>query len=650
MWTQLQALGDGDAPSSELLQSLLDASQDCLRVLDLEGRVRFINRSGLAQIDVEDFRALEGSLWREQWPEDARPLIDAALQSALAGAPRMFRAHCRSHNGAAIWWDTTISPMRRRNGEIACLLAVSRDVTISAEAQTFYDTLVHLLPTPLLVKDAADGRYVLINQAAEEAFGLHSAEMLGKTARNLFGEEHGATAEAEDREVIESRAVKVSAEEPTPTRGGLRYFTTRKRATFDETGPLHIVTVGEDVSERRQALEELRLAVEAAERANAAKGAFLANMSHEIRTPMNGIVAGADMLARCKLDAEAQRLVEIIRTSGHTLNALLSDILDLARIEAGQLSLESKPFQLGDLVRGAADLARLRADERGVELHTLIAEPVDSWVLGDATRIRQVLMNLLGNAVKFTERGRIEVAAEPVGGDRIRIMVRDSGIGFDPEFKRRLFERFQQADESITRRFGGSGLGMAISRDLVSCMGGELDCESEPGVGSTFWFELSLPKADSSDREIAGVEDFGADARLQILAADDHPTNRQVLELMLKDACDLTVVENGAQALLAYEAGRFDLVLMDMQMPVMDGLEATRRIRRSELGRSAPRTPIIMLTANALPEHIALSLDAGADRHVEKPITLTRLLSAMAELLTMDPASATKEAKRGVAH
>jgi CheY-like chemotaxis protein len=328
-------------------------------------------------------------------------------------------------------------------------------------------------------------------------------------------------------------------------------------------------------------------------------------------------------------------LVKIIASSGATLERLLTDILDLARIEAGRISIDATNFQLGELVRTTAALAKLQADEKGVAVNVEVAADVDRAFHGDPYRIRQVLLNLLSNAVKFTERGSVTVVAGALTGG-VRVTVRDTGIGFKPEMKEQLFGRFHQADGSITRRFGGTGLGMTISRELTQLMGGVLDAEGREGEGASFWFDLPLLPTETADETEDMALAEAPDRALRVLLADDHPTNRKVIELMLEDLAEVVSVENGAEALMALGTDVFDIVLMDMQMPVMDGLEATRRIRETEAAAGRGSVPLIMLTANALPEHVAASHAAGADRHLEKPITLAGLLEAMNEVLAME--------------
>jgi len=624
------------------LAAVLDAWPECARVLSPAGEILYVNPAGAALLEIDPAR-VRGQSWPLLWPPDARGAMQDAIAAAAAGKVGRFRGTCVSHTGHRLWLDTVLSPVRNGEGQVISLLAVSRDVSGALESEAFLEMLVRLLPNPILAKNARDGRYVLINEAAEKAFGMSSAEWIGKSAFELFPHNEAQAFAEEDADVILSRQMRVSEEEPITTREGVRYFTTKKFATYDGDQPLHLVTLGEDVSERREAARALRTALADAEDANRAKSEFLANMSHEIRTPLNGIVAGADMLARCDLDPRAQELVGIIASSGATLERLLSDILDLARIEAGRISIETTAFELGELVRSTAALAKLQADEKGVAVKVEVAPAVDRAFEGDPFRIRQVLLNLLSNAVKFTERGSVTVTVGLAEDGRVRVSVRDTGIGFKPETKERLFGRFHQADGSITRRFGGTGLGMTISRELTQLMGGTLDADGQEGKGATFWFDLPLVAAEVAPR--ASDDDAGAevpDRVLRILLADDHPTNRKVVELMLEGLAEVVSVENGAEALMALGAGLYDVVLMDMQMPVMDGLEATRLIREMETLARRRSLPIVMLTANALPEHVAASRAAGADRHLEKPVTLAGLLEALNEVL--DGAEAEAEA------
>ena len=381
--------------------------------------------------------------------------------------------------------------------------------------------------------------------------------------------------------------------------------------------------------------DEARLA---AETANVAKSQFLANMSHEIRTPLNGVVSMADLLSRSELAPGDREMVEIIRTSGDNLTTLLSDILDMARIEAGEVSIEEAPYHLGDTMRAVCALFSLRAEEKNVRLVLDLPDDADRLVVGDEGRVRQVLNNLISNAVKFTSLGLVCVSARVTENGQLRLKVSDTGIGFDPATGADVFARFQQADGSITRRFGGTGLGLSICRDLVRLMGGRMDFSSISGVGSEFWCDLPFNPAErASAPESIEAAPSGLERRIRVLVADDHAINLKVVALILDQmGTDSVAVENGVEAINAFRAGTFDVVLMDMQMPVMDGLTAIREIRKLERDRGPARVPIVVLSANAMAEHVTDALEAGADEHLAKPIKPAALIEAI-QRLVKDP-------------
>ncbi len=623
-----------------LFTSMLQASQDYIGLLDTEGRIRFINDHGLGLIDAREFSAIVGWDWSQFWPDEYKPALKRAIEAATSGQVGRFRAWRPTRSGRPKWWDTAISPVTSRStGKVIRLLVVCRDVTSQVHTQTFLDTIIDALPTVVFAKDAAEGRYLLLNREAEEIFGMPREVMLGKNDLEL-GVEGAATIRELDQKVIASREVVVVEEMRHLGAAGPRLHRAKLQATYGEEGPRHIVGVIEDITEQRATEQALALAAERAEAANRSKSEFLANMSHEIRTPLNGVVGIADVLAKSDLSPADRELVEIIRSSGQTLDRLLSDVLDVSRIESGRLEIQREPFHLADLVRTVATLAEPLARRKDLRLIVDISPEAESWVMGDVVRVNQILTNLISNAIKFTEAGQVAVSLDCGWDERDTILarfdVRDTGVGFDPANKDAIFGRFQQADGSITRRFGGSGLGMSISRQLAEMMDGTVDCDSRPGEGSVFSLRLPLQRAQSHAETAA--QDAPADtvdtrAPLRVLLAEDHPVNRKVVALMLSQVgAELTSVEDGAQALKAFEAARFDVVLMDMQMPVMDGLTATRAIRARERLAALEPTPIFMLTANALGEHVEACREAGADMHISKPVTSAALLAALSKL------------------
>ncbi|WP_339871914.1 ATP-binding protein [uncultured Brevundimonas sp.] len=383
---------------------------------------------------------------------------------------------------------------------------------------------------------------------------------------------------------------------------------------------------------------DLEAALAKAEQASRAKSQFLANMSHELRTPLNGIIGLMDLLRERQTDTHSREMTDTVIASGRTLELVVNDILDVSRIEAGQLAFETAPFKLGEVLGNAVDLHAATATAKGLSLTLRMAEATDATYLGDRTRIGQIVSNLISNAVKFTAAGEVSIAVRR-RRSAICISVSDSGIGFDRATASRLFDRFEQADVSVSRKFGGTGLGLSICRSLTEMMGGRMAVRGSPGRGSIFFAYLPLPRiADVPFHVIETVPDSPAPdsgpLALKVLFADDHEVNRRVVSMILASAnIDLTVVENGALAVEAAAANRFDIILMDVQMPVLDGLSATRRIRALELADGRGRTPIISLTANAMPEDVTLSLEAGSDLHLAKPIRPDVLLEAIARLV-----------------
>lgn len=377
-----------------------------------------------------------------------------------------------------------------------------------------------------------------------------------------------------------------------------------------------------------------RSLAEEANSANIAKAVFLANMSHELRTPLNGVVGIAHALIATDLTSRQRDMVDLIEKSGQTLTRLLSDILDFSKIEAGRIEIEQAPYDLHDEISSAAFLMQNRAREKGLEFDVTFSDAATGWFLGDATRIKQVVTNLVSNAIKFTESGGVKLAVDwSAEREILEIKITDTGVGFDAEAGQRLSQRFVQADSSITRRFGGSGLGLAICRGLVLAMGGELNWSSQPGLGSVFVARLPATSTDAPAEKqstLSPNDDIENTHPLKILVAEDHETNQKVLSMILEPlGIELFICDNGAVALEAFKSQAFDLVLMDMQMPVMDGLAATTAIRDFERETKAQSTPIIMLTANAMSQHRLAAKQAGADWHVAKPFTPTTLIAAI---------------------
>ena len=398
------------------------------------------------------------------------------------------------------------------------------------------------------------------------------------------------------------------------------------------------------LAEDTPSLESLIEAKRQAEAASQAKSAFLAVMSHEIRTPLNGVLGMTQALAADPALTQAQRArLHTIRDSGESLLAILNDILDLSKIEAGKLELEHVAFEIGDVAETAHASFKALARQKGLKFKLFVADRAKGAYLGDPTRVRQLLFNLVSNALKFTDEGEIRLAVEAGAKGGLVLSVSDTGVGIAPDRLERIFDKFEQADLSATRRHGGAGLGLAICRELCTLMGGTIGAESELGKGARFTVALPLERvAGGAAKPAAAPKPAGpAEAQdLRILAAEDNPTNQLVLKALLAQVgVEPVVVENGRLAVEAWESGGFDLILMDIQMPEMGGMEAARAIRAAEAALGRPRIPIVALTANAMAHQVAEYEGAGMDAHVPKPID-TALLFGTIERLLSEPAEA----------
>jgi PAS domain S-box-containing protein len=398
-------------------------------------------------------------------------------------------------------------------------------------------------------------------------------------------------------------------------------------ATEDASGELVFHAFLHDISARLADKAALDSALEEAREASRLKSAFLANMSHEIRTPMNGVMGMVDLLLDTKLTSTQRDYVQTMSTSASTLGAIIDDILDLSKIEAGKLHLDLDDFALHHLMQVTTTPFKPLAAERGITLASSVAASVPDALHGDSRRLRQVVSNLLANAVKFTSTGEVKLSV-CAQGRVLRFEVRDTGIGIPPEARSRLFEPFVQADASTTRRFGGTGLGLAICRELVTLMSGEIGVESTPGEGSVFWFTVPLKRAHSqlTAPEVIAPAEASMEG-IRVLVVEDNPVNRKVAVGMLNQlGYQADVAEDGVAAVEAFNANRYDAILMDCQMPRMDGYDATRAIRSME---TKTRTPIVAMTASAMASDREQCLAAGMDDFLTKPVARDLLAVAL---------------------
>jgi PAS domain S-box-containing protein len=490
-----------------------------------------------------------------------------------------------------------------------------------------------------------------VNRAAERLLGELRQDIIGRRLADLAVPSHRALAHDMAARSLRAHA-RVTFELDLAAADGRVATIELSTRPMRHSGHDHWVqAIGRDVTLRKQSEMALQHARDAAEAASRAKSEFVANMSHEIRTPMNGIIGLAELLVRTDLDADQREFVRLLRQSGDSLLRIVNDVLDFSKIEAGRLDLASEPFDLRQRVADSARALEVQAAARGLRLVTEVDAAVPAQVTGDGGRLHQVLVNLLGNAVKFSSQGdvRVDVAVDPSGpgattasSDHCVLLfaVRDNGIGIPPEKHRVIFEAFTQADASTTRRYGGTGLGLAISASLVRMMGGRIWVESETGAGSTFYFTVRMGVGGLTDglAERGGVtgrvSPESGTRSLRLLLAEDNEVNQRIGVAMLRRLGHaVLVVENGRDAVEAARTGNFDAVLMDVQMPEMSGFDATHAIRafERETGR---HVHIIALTAHAMTGDRSRCLEAGMDDYLTKPLTI----AALSDVLDRAPA------------
>jgi PAS domain S-box-containing protein len=567
----------------------------------------------------------------------------------------------RRKDGSIYWLDTLIIPYLDSTGRVENLQTIRFDITRRMEDEERLRRTTSLLESVLrcssevaIVATDLGGTITLFNSGAQNLLGYEASDVVGRHSNVLLHEMDELSefcrnlSEAEGKDLGGFEALTLSASRGEPERREwnlvrkdgrkvpVSMVVTARLGGVDGTVE-GFVMISHDISEERRREAELEKAKLGAEAASVAKSAFLANMSHEIRTPMNGVLGMTNVLLAKDLGPDQRRTAEVIRSSAESLLALLNDILDFSKIEAGKLELESISFDLRDLLDEVHDLMSFRAAEKGLRLATLFHEGTPREFVGDPGRIRQILVNLVGNAVKFTATGEVSVEVGATRSDpasaSIRFGVRDTGVGIPSEKVVHLFQAFHQADSSTTRRFGGTGLGLAICRQLVDLMGGWIDAESEEGKGSEFRFEIPLVRDGEGD-SVHPAESLPEPEptlfRGRVLVAEDNLVNQMVARAVLEaKGLEVEVVENGRLAIDALGASRYDLVFMDMQMPVLGGLEATRAWRSGSGGATEIDVPVVALTANAMEEDRKACREAGLVDFLTKPFTDSELRSLL---------------------
>jgi two-component system sensor histidine kinase/response regulator len=632
-------------------REVVERSSDMVFWTDAVGRITFINSAG-ERLHGRKRESMIGHQFAEFLDAQSTDTGKQSFARVAAGETvRDLEVVAVSNTGEKHHLSITASPVYDDQGRFVGSQGIGRDVTQQVREKQIIEerlheaallrSLINSTPDVIFVKDM-DGVYRSVNQAFSRLIGKTEEDIIGKNDWELYPRDQAASFIASDKTVFDTGLPMRSEAWVHAPNGKRMLLDTLKMPYFGPDGSRYgVIGIARDVTERKLIEEQLEKAAEEAAHASRAKSAFLANMSHEIRTPMNGVLGMTQLLLDTDLDAEQRQTADLIRLSAESLLTVLNDILDFSKIEAGQLEIESTAFDLVHIVNSSVRVLVSRAFERGNELLVDMKPDLPQWAMGDPGRLRQVITNLVSNAIKFTENGTIVVTTEPVGHNEegtplFRFSVRDTGIGI-PESKLELiFEEFAQADATTTRRYGGTGLGLAICRKLVALMDGELKVKSREGEGSEFYFTLPLPAAEEPaaawwSEALSVVRDR------KLLVVDDHELNRRIVRDFVLYAGGKVVEADGYHNALralenaAREEAQFDAAIVDFQMPEKNGLELVAAMKDDQRFKDVP---VMMLTSGSRPADARAAERLGVHAYLNKPITRSDLLDALAMLLS----------------
>jgi two-component system, sensor histidine kinase and response regulator len=641
------ARGGAAAQATALFQSLVDLIPLNLLIKDAAGRRIFANRRYL-DLQGAELAGIVGKTDFDLFPADVAQRYQQDDHQVLAsGAVLRGQEERRTPDGRRQRIERIKGPVRNAQGAVVGVYVLFWDVTDKVEAEEALDlerdllgSLMDTIPDAVYFKDQAS-RFLRISRSQSEQFGLASPrDAIGKTDADIFTAEHAQKALADERRIMETgEPVVAQVEKETWADREDTWVSTTKMPLRNKKGEISgTFGISRDVTELKRMTDECTKSRDAAEAASRAKGEFLANMSHEIRTPMNGIIGMTELLLNTRVNDEQREYLRLVQSSADALLALLDDILDFSKIEAGRLELDRFAFPLRDTLGATLHSLAARATQKGLELAAHILPDVPDDLVGDAGRLRQIVVNLVGNAIKFTEHGevivRVTTNSVADGAATLQFAVSDTGIGVSPEHQAKIFESFTQADASMTRQFGGTGLGLTISSQLVQLMGGRIWVESQVGQGSTFYFTARFDLAD--EREARRPLQLATLFDLHVLVVDDHRTNRIICEEMLASwGMKATAVASGEEALAEFDraaaAGTpYKLALIDVMMPQMDGLELVRRLRERPGGDGLT---VIMLSSAGRPDDSSQIKALGIARYVMKPVTQSMLFNSITSAL-----------------
>lgn len=625
----------------QLLKASLNSAGESILTFDSQGRIVEANYAACLKLGYDRDTLLSKRVWDVQ--ADLLPETwEHTWQSIKRDELDTLQAFYVCKHGHRFPVEISRSLVAFEGEEYVCDFArdVSERLQREAALRDSKRTLDHITDCVFIV-DAETQQFTYANNHALKQVGYTAAELSRLTLLDILPEFtatefHSLTLPLVDRRM---EVVRIEADHCHKD-GHLVPVETYLHYVIDEDGRGRFVSTSRDITERRKYEAELEQARLAAEQASQAKSQFVANMSHELRTPLNGIIGMTELLAETSPTAQQMQYIDACRTSSESLLQLINQILDFSKIEAGKLELDIHTFNLGQLISDTVDTMRWRATTKGLATPWHIDGLVRHTLRGDSGRLRQVLVNLLGNAIKFTESGSVTLHVRQVDRIRNRITLRfsvsDTGIGIPKRNLGKLFETFSQVDSSTTRKYGGTGLGLSICKSLIELMGGTIGVRSEPGTGSKFWFDLPFEIASQAEEQsVEGAPQSEQRFNGRVLVVEDNEINQMyIVTLLKKQGCECTTVDNGREAVEVLRKTSFDLVLMDCQMPEMDGFEATRAIREMEsAGTDEQRIPIVALTANAIKGDRERCLDAGMDDYLSKPVRIEEVSSVLARYL-----------------
>ena len=628
----------------------------------------FVSLSGYSREEIVNKKNFAVNCWKD--PNDRQSFIECILTK---GTCENLEAIFQRKDGSSFFGSTSARIISFH--EHPYIISITRDITQRRhseqqllESKALFEAVVENVPIMLFLKDAQELRFQIFNRAGEELLGYNRKAMLGKSNFDFFPLDQAASFTAQDRETLNSSIGVIDIPEETvqtATRGP-RLFHTRKVSIKGSDGtPKYLLGISEDITERKLVEEDLQRAKNGAEQLNKhlinqtilanelaeqaqmasnAKTEFLANMSHEIRTPMNGVLGMAQLLETTNLSDEQKDYIQTLKTSGELLLGIIDDILDLSKIEAGQSKTKPIPFNVKNLLKRVSTLLKAKLAEKNIELITDVAANIPSTIFGDARFLQQILLNLLFNAIKFTPQNgvamlRVAIKSQDDNFVDLGFYVNDTGLGIPADKQDLIFKAFAQADSSITRKYGGTGLGLTISAALVEMLGGELKVNSKPELGSVFYFNCRFARIQSQ----AGIDtptDNLISASLSIpplniLVAEDNVVNQKLItKLLCRAGHNISLASNGNEAIELFKQNNFDIILMDIQMPIKDGVEATTEIRSFEATTNRISIPIIAITAHALEGDRERYLECGMDGYIAKPINQKELFRVIATLLS----------------